>query len=545
MRWMRCAWLVAGAVELISAWAEGAAGTSVPDTLGFTDASCAATLESALADRRDFGRWTLSCRIRGVEPTVDAVNVYERLVWHPDGNTECSVLAERDPGERRWTDFSALYLHHRIPQRRLDWVVGDLLPGWGMGLICARSAGMGSLPLAAPAADSKRIEYRSTSENRAVRGIALRRRSSDWQWTVLAGRARRDGRMDDAGQVVTLPESGYHVTSTERAGRDLLCLDVAAVRLLYERGAGGVGATLLHARFGRPVDLRRPDRKPWAFHGLHHGMAALDVHLQLTRLQLHGEGTLTRSGHSAAVLGARIRFTGLRWRVLLRHYAPGFVSFFGGAPSRGGMENEQGVMISVAGRRWELFADGYRKPERTYYYPYGATITAAGGRIATPWSGPFRGAMRVRLDRRPYWRDERTVFHHGNRLRLDLEHSRSHNSGELTRLRLETRRLQRQPGADEWGCAVSLLCKRSREPGQAVVQLTRYLTESYYSAIYEYEYDLPGMVTVRPLHRQGWRINGVLRLALVSWEISGRYRLERRGSLRHYFGIQLDVAAAN
>jgi len=96
--------------------------------------------------------------------------------------------------------------------------------------------------------------------------------------------------------------------------------------------------------------------------------------------------------------------------------------------------------------------------------------------------------------------------------------------GNLVRLRAQGVRLRRGAGAVEWGRAVCLLWKRSWRGGRVVAQGARYVTASYYSALHVYEYDLPGMVTVRPLHGTGWRGCLLAEIRRNEWSGAVRYR---------------------
>jgi hypothetical protein len=49
-----------------------------------------------------------------------------------------------------------------------------------------------------------------------------------------------------------------------------------------------------------------------------------------------------------------IRVLDRRLRLLVRNYAPGFHSFFGGAPDDSGMQNELGGIAVFSGRGWRL-----------------------------------------------------------------------------------------------------------------------------------------------------------------------------------------------
>ncbi len=507
------------------------------------DEEAAAELEEALADALVAAAWSTRVRVRGASADPHELALCGRVLGQIGSRAEVWLLSERDAGEPGWSDFRAGYLHLRAGSGPADIVIGDLLPGWGAGLVCARSASMGALPLELPRADSRLLGFRSTSENRAIRGLAVRDSLGGWTLTALAGRAVRDGRLGDAGEVVSLPASGTHVTRAEVAGRDLFGMTVAGVRASRRARAWSWGASAIGERFDQPLDLRRPERKPWAFHGRQHGLAAVEGGVDRGSLRAQAEMALAADGHQGAVGLVQWQRRRSRWRLLARRFEPGFYSFFGGAASRNQMENERGIMLAGNGRGWQLYADRYRRPARTYYYPRPATLTTLGGRAR--WRPERRTAatLWLRRDRGPYWQQGGPVAQDRRVARLDIERG-TPRRGALVRLRLDATRLRRRPGTDEWGCALSLLWRQRWRGGHLSLHGTRFATDSYHSAVYQYEDDLPGLATVRPLHGTGWRWYGMLSVDRGQWRVAARYRCERRGPLRHCFGLQVERAPA-
>ena len=60
--------------------------------------------------------------------------------------------------------------------------------------------------------------------------------------------------------------------------------------------------------------------------------------------------------------------------------------------------------------------------------------------------------------------------------------------------------------------------------------------------IYEYEADLPGTVSIRPLYGSGWRGYAQVSCRWQRWTLSGRYRLQWDRRIRRYGGVQFDWA---
>ena len=238
-------------------------GAGEAEELDYAEEEEGTVLESVLADRQEPHSLTLRWRVRGAEWDAERLQLYQRATWQWGAGREFYLATERDPGERSWADFAAFYAHWGEPRDPLEVVVGDLRPGWATGLVCGRTISRGGLPMANPGPDSERLGYRASGENQALRGLALRFRRGRLTGTAIVGLARRDARIDQSGTVTSLPESGYHVTATERAGSHLLLLKTGGGRLQWQANRWRVGTSLLAVGFDRPIDLRRPARKPW------------------------------------------------------------------------------------------------------------------------------------------------------------------------------------------------------------------------------------------------------------------------------------------
>ena len=194
----------------------------------FLQGDDAEDLERRLDDLRVLGEVQVRWRVRGAAREWERLHWYQRVEWEPRMGQDFFAVVERDPGERRLYDFNAFYYGAQMGKGRV--VVGDFRPGFGTGMVFGRRS-RGGVPSMVPAEDSRRLGYRSSGENESLRGVVGRYGRGSWEGVLLGGRARRDGRLDEYERVSALPASGYHVTETEIAGRDLLGIDVGGARL--------------------------------------------------------------------------------------------------------------------------------------------------------------------------------------------------------------------------------------------------------------------------------------------------------------------------
>lgn len=481
-------------------------------------------LESALDDKGRKGAYSVRWRVRGWR----GLQWYQRGEWQRE-NQQVFVLTERDAGES-WRDFYTFY--YRRTGRLGELVVGDVRAGFAGGLVFGRGRG-GGVPARLSLGDSKNLGYRSATENGAVRGGAWRHKKGRWQWSLLAGRAVLDARVDDQGQVTSLPESGLHVSQSERAGRDELAATVAGLRGRRSAQSGHVGWVLQGIGFSRRLDLRRRGRTPWGFVGDRQFMGSVDGAWTRKGHVLSAEIATDHSGNWAGIAQYQRRWQRARLRFLGRYYPPTWHSFFGAAPGAGSAQNEVGGTLAVESAHWRLYGDIYRRPQRSYFVPVAAQYATWGGHWR--WRmGAWRGRLLWQERLRPRWGGEHLERDHTRRGKFDIERGNWLLQGQRLYL-------GRRGRSDEWGSTWALRGRWQGPRKHLVIHGSYFATDSYASRLYEYEYDVPGTVSIRPLYGEGWRFYLLAALRWRAGEIALRYRLERAGRVRHHIGVVLEL----
>ena len=126
-------WCIAPVLLLLSA-ADGS-----EDPPPFLEGEEAGALESSLADRPR-QRWlALRWRLQGSSLRPRQTRIYQRLEWRWGPGREAYLIAEKDPGESRLADFLAFYMRWKSSGRPLEFVVGNLRPGFARGVVFGRA----------------------------------------------------------------------------------------------------------------------------------------------------------------------------------------------------------------------------------------------------------------------------------------------------------------------------------------------------------------------------------------------------------------------
>ena len=127
------------------------------------------------------------------------------------------------------------------------------------------------------------------------------------------------------------------------------------------------------------------------------------------------------------------------------------------------------------------------------------------------------------------------------KVRFDLQRKRDGRL-QMIRFRLETGRVRTGSQTDR-GANASVVARLRLGGLRCSGHLSRFRVASWDARIYEFEYDLPGAVSIRALNGEGWRAYGLLELGRAPFAASFRYRFERRRGREdgHLASFQLDL----
>ncbi len=498
---------------------------------------------------------------------------------------EASVVTERDPGERDWTDHLVGYVRwHPVQPKQQQIVVGDLRPGFAQGLLFGRGSGRSR---GRPRRDASRLGVRSSSEGRTVRGAAATW-GELWQWSLIGGRLSWDARFDKQGNVKSLPEDGIHTGPTAIAGREALGGSLLGLRLRRELSEPGVsGRQVSDPRIG---DSRANRQRVTSKRASNRHIGLLLQHLRFDRslliptkygsdlfvgrdqsaVSVDGQWSrgsarfYTEIGATSRALAGMAGFGGLgpraaRVSVQARVYEPGFFSPLGSSGRRWQTANEHGVVVDMRGRGWRTWVDLAMRPEP-------ASIPISDESREVGFERRWRtGPVQLRVDLRHRddlgWSGGEQIDVRSKRLRLQGTLTR-----RLVRIRLSGQTLRTKEtgartgganqtaGANETGAnqngrdtrdtgeSIGIEARWRTTQVQAQLHLTLFRISAWAARIYEYEATLPGAVSILPLSGEGMRFNGSMHLRLHGWRLAmyARHERRRRRADRTHIGVQID-----
>jgi len=509
------------------------------------------------------------------------VKNYTRIKMSSYHGINCGVLLEKDPGEQKLTDHAARYVQWNSSNKNVVITAGDYSLDYGQGVLFSRWGffGKSNDPLQPLFHRDAGIKgYVSASEGEGMRGITGWFTHQWLQFGVFYSDTHRDARIDSDNLVTNIPVSGYHRTETERIQKDQLRETLHGVRIKFTPYQSlAFGVTQANLRYTPAFAADEPGDKLFVFSGKKLRLISTDFNLILKQLHVFGELGTSRPGSYGLV-------TGLIWSsgssgigIHFRDYKRDFYSPSGGSFSHKMSEirNERGFYIGLKhsfNRRFRLslYSDIYEYPWRSSSIPVGRS----GADLFVQLKTRFVRGKEVVINWRRRTQTEKTTYLNdygiqknrcekaiGDRIRIQSSVELNKNTNVFIRGELQTKYY---PGRQTDSFAAAL-----KNPGMLISARLRYSysrLNKFFSGItiftsdntrfYQYEHDLPGLLTIKQLSRKGERFSLLYSRAGSYGKLSIKYGIVHYRdrdtigtgnstiykSYKQEFGIQFDIS---
>jgi len=352
-----------------------------------------------LSSPRRFDLQQLSARWRVTRPVAvednwlgAAYRSYERAALST-GAISLGILAERDPGEKRFDDHRLFYGQWQSGNKGKDWkvVAGNYQIEWAQGLALWSPYGT-TLSANVHAASGREgrglLPYIFGDENAALRGGALM-----WTWQnffvlAFASSQRLDATLRDSA-AISFYESGYHRTSTELTRRKALQEQLAGAAMKFNwRNRIAFGLLVYRSEYDK--NWIRPNQMSGYFNfvGRSNEVFGLSIASTTAGLQTNIELAGSRSGGAAGSAVLSGEAGRLRWTAESHYYDRDFHSPHGRAFNAiaDAPQNEFGYSLGISSRLRrgvlaEIFVAQRRDLWRTSTLPLPGAQLTAGARL--------------------------------------------------------------------------------------------------------------------------------------------------------------------
>jgi DNA uptake protein ComE-like DNA-binding protein len=449
----------------------------------------------------------------------------QRVRWKTGEHVEISFFAEKDAGEKSWTDFATGYFHITGIGYIRSLVVGDfkIENGNGIAFGSYSSFGKGNEEMEAMSHGTRGvIPYRSSGETGFFRGIGVNLQSGPLDGFLFLSRKYHDATLNDSGEISSLYDLGYHRTQTEKGKHDAAKVDVVGVQCGWSFIPDvTVGCLWYGAKFTPGFETAEEDVRSVPAGNIFTSMAVnylatFPIGASSESVQLSGEWMRDRGGTIGGVTILLLRLKKFQCDAGYRWYPEKFLSLFGSGFGEHGetLQNESGLYVGfrtdiTQDIRAYVSSDFYRFPWRTYRNP----LPTSGRNIQVDLEmnvmKRFQARVRYGLDMR-----EETAVKRRQVFRGDADIAPWKSIELRTRIEvIHVNDIAVEDGVLVYENIRADIFHQFRIEGR----VEYFRTDSYASALYAYESDVAGAFTVPMVYGSGMR-----------WYIMGSYSIGKK-----------------
>ena len=493
--------------------------------------------------------------------------VYNRFLLKYDNHFQGGILIEKDPGELSYNEFSAFHLAVNDVGFIYKAVIMDYFLEFGQGLTMWSPYAFSKGPDAiypVKRVDKISKPFTSTSENNFFRGGTVSFKVSDFIVTGFYSDNYFDANIDSVtGQITSTPLDGLHRTPTEIAKRKTASEQMLGGRIDYNfRNIFHVGVLHYQSTFSNSFQ----PSSIYDISGDEFRYSSIAYDFRYNKFDLAGE--FSYDGISVASINI-LQFLisdNFTFITSFRNYPRNFLSLHGYAfgERNGATRNEVGI---YTGFKWRtsigilnFYYDQFKFPFATFFEP-----VPSGGEeylidFLTKPIKKFELRLRYKYEDKDVTEPIENTKQIVNRIRQAIRGEIIYSISNKIRLK----------GRFEYA-SFEISATNQNENGYLIFQEIRYSptsalniygrmiffqTDSFNSAIYEYENNLTGVLTNIPLFYQGLRWYLMMRykpvkIFTLSFKYSETYKPGEKsigsgdniipGNLDNIFAFQLDV----
>lgn len=297
---------------------------------------------------------------------------YNRFLYNFDKNYQAGVLVEKDPGELSYTDFTSFHLQVKEIGILKNFVAGDYLLEYGQGLALWSPFGFSKGADAVyPVKKKARFlrPYTSAAEYRFFRGASARIVIDDFNLTAFYSGNTFDATIDPiTGNITSVGQTGFHRFESELSKKNSAHEKLIGGVLDYKlNNKFNVGMIYYNASFNKNFQ----SNSLYSIEGESFNYYSLYYDFNFSKINIFGEASY--DGNSVASING-VQFSANRELIFtsaVRSYPRNYINLygFGFSEKSGSINNEVGI---YSGFKWvipigvlNLYYDIFKFPYRT------------------------------------------------------------------------------------------------------------------------------------------------------------------------------------
>lgn len=445
------------------------------------------------------------------------IKFYNRAIFEFDNTYQLSILTEKDAGEKSLNDFTSFSLSAKKLGDFSSIVLGDYLIEFGHGLALwspyasSKSADIGFVTRQR---NKNIIPYKSTDENNFFRGAAVQ---YDWQFlsfSLYASNNYFDASIDSSRDVISsIPIDGYHRTETEYAKKNSAREQFLGGRIDYSvSNSFHISGLYYSSTYSKPIETSSSAVSPKGKTFSHSSVA-----YSYSQNSLLVSGEISYNGISFAHLHSlqKIFSRNFSYIFSLRSYPRNYYSLHGRAFAEKpyDLQNEigiyNGILLNTRFGKISFYYDQFMFPAATNSSP----LSSKGNEVLVSFSSRVSKNVETVLR---YKNEKKDVLVSGEAVKEFSERYRQQFRCEAifsvnTKLKLKNRveynsYSLKQNSFHEKGWLFYQDVKYKMQQNISLYgRIIFFKTDSFNSAIYEFENDLPGVMSNLAMYGEGFR----------------------------------------
>lgn len=444
------------------------------------------------------------------------LRAYNRILLKYSNNIQAGILFEKDAGEKDFNDFNSYHLSIRDFDLLNQLIIGDYIVEFGQGLMLwsPYSFSKGSDAIFPVKRRGKILKpYTSSTEYNFMRGIAASLSLDNFLITIFYSAKSVDANIDSvSNKIISTPETGLHTTLNELSRKNLAKEKLFGGRIAYKyKSFLEFGVSTYFSEFSH--DFLQTSVYDLA--GREFNYYSFDYNLYYSVFNFFGEFVYNKT--SVASINGVILSPANNFIVSasLRNYPKNFVNLhgFGFGEQSGKTQNEFGIYLGVKYRSnfgiINLYYDQFRFPFSTFENP----VPSSGKEIYLSYSkNVFNNSilnLRFKSETKDVTEDfnsvKTTVERIRNSFRAELVYEISKNLRMKSRMELNTYGIEKidlkEKGILIFQDVRYNISKNLLIQGRIIL----FETDSFKSAVYEFENDLAGILSNLAMYDEGMR----------------------------------------
>lgn len=251
------------------------------------------------------------------------------------------VQVEKDAGEKIWLPKKGFeFLSGQLAVQKIgvvrQFIVGDFSVSMGQGLLLGmgRAVRKSGMPMMVKRQQAFLMPYRSTDENRFLRGVGMWLARGNWEVGGFYSVNHLDGNlMEDSirGRYVSsLQTSGIHISPAELLDRNSLRHRAIGLMGAVQIGKWRVGIHGVDHAFGLPIIRSNYLYNIYSINGKRDAGVGMKLESSVRNLHVFGEAVRNREGNMAYLVGALLAVDRkLDFSLVVRNMAKAYKTFWG------------------------------------------------------------------------------------------------------------------------------------------------------------------------------------------------------------------------